>query len=404
MNKRSPRPPYRVQIVADPGWEYFREAVLGARHYGFETGRLEFADRWLDHELRGDLGRLVESDGIQGIVATLHTPALERRFAKLPVPVVNVSNGPISSRVPLVTQDDEAVGRLAAAHLLACGCRNFGFWGDPGTAYSEQRLSGFRTALAEAGFSTAIGLAKENSARWAADLRVWLSKLPRPVGVFGVNDTHALAVIRSAHKSGLRVPEDVAVLGAGDENFWVDFERVPLSSIKLPPRAIGYEAAALLDRLITGKPRNPSAPRLPVTEVAQRRSTDIIFCQNAAVGRALRYIREHALENPYVEDVARAAGVSRSQLKAVFRREVGRTVLGEIQRIRVRRAQSLLTETDLPMSRIAEVCGFPDSPRFTVRFRKATGTTPSAYRKKTRLSHKKLVDLPRHASAPLPRR
>ena len=386
ITKRRPRPPYRVQIVADSRWEYFREAVLGARHYGFETGRLEFAERWLDYEFRGDLAALVKRDGVQGIVATLHTPALERRFAKLSVPVVNISNGPVSSLVPLITQDDVAVGRLAAAHLRACGCRAFGFWGMAGAAFSDQRLKGFSAMLAEAGLVPTVGLARGNAAGWTQRLQAWLAKLPRPTGVFAADDMYALAVIRAARALGLRVPEDVAVLGAGNEDFWVDFERVPLSSIKLPARAIGHEAAALLDRLITRGVRTEkeAARRLPVTEIARRRSTDVIFCEDEAVGRALHYIRDRAHENPYVEDIARVAGVSRASLKVRFRKAVGRSVMAEILRTRIGRAQSLLAETDLPMSQVAERCGFPNSQRFSVRFRKQTQLTPSAYRARLR--------------------
>lgn len=382
--KPASKPPYRVQIVPDSSWEYFRDAELGARHYGFETGRLEFADRWLEPELGGDLAALVKRDGVQGIVATLHTPAQARRFAKLPVPVVNISNRPVSSLVPLVTQDDEAVGRLAAAHLRACGCRTFGFWGVEGAAFSEQRLKGFGEALAEAGMTPAVCLERGRAARWTRALSGWLKELPRPTGVFGATDTHALAVIRVARALGLRVPEDVAVLGAGNEDFWVDFERVPLSSIKLPARAIGHEAAALLDRLITKRERRAETRRLPVTEIARRRSTDVIFCDDEGVARALHYIRDHALENPYVDDVAKAAGMSRASLKVRFRKATGRSVLAEILRVRIGRAQALLVETDLPMSQVAERCGFPDSQRFSVRFRKQTQLTPSAYRARLR--------------------
>lgn len=377
-----PHPPYRVQIVGDARWDYFREVVLGVRRYGFETGRLEFADRWLDHELAGDLGALVKRDGIQGIVAPLHDPRTERRFAALSVPVVNVSNGPVASRVPLVTQDDAAVGRLAAAHLQACGCRAFGFWGIPGAAFSDQRQAGFADALREAGFSPLIGNPAGGAARWSRRMKTWLAALPRPAGVFGASDTHALAVIRAARELGLRVPEDVAVLGAGNEDFWVEFEKTPLTSIKLPARAIGREAAALLDRLITRRERRAPAVRLPVVEIAARRSTDIIFDEDKVVARALRFIRDHAHENPYVEDVAKAAGVSKAVLKTRFRKVAGRPVLAEILRVRITRAQSLLAATTAPMSLIAERCGFPNSQRFSARFRQLTGHTPSAYRRR----------------------
>jgi LacI family transcriptional regulator len=121
--------------------------------------------------------------------------------------------------------------------------------------------------------------------------------------------------------------------------------------------------------------------RLPVEGVSARRSTDVVFAVDPAVARAVRFIREHALTNPYVEDVARAAGLSRTALQARFRALVGRTILNEIQRTQLVRAQDLLTASDLPIAVIAERCAFPNSQRFSVVFRHRLGVTPSTYRR-----------------------
>jgi LacI family transcriptional regulator len=386
---------FRVQVVAQENLEYFRDTVLGVRRYGFSTGRMVFADRWLDHELAGDLKRLVKRDGIQGIVSTIHNPAMERRFTGLGVPVVNVSNALPRPRLPVVTQDDIAVGRLAAGHLQACGCRAFGFWGQAGASYSEERLAGFREGLGRGAELSAGGCGEaETTAVLYAKMRGWLAKQVRPLGLFAVLDTYALLLMRAARELGWRVPEDVAVLGAGNEDFWVEFESIPLSSVRLPARQIGHEAAALLDRMMvrSGKRNSKAGPavppylgqRLPGAEIVARRSTDVIYAEDEAVARAVRFIREQAAENPYVDDVARAAGVSRSALQARFHHALGRTVLEEIQRVRVGRAQGLLANSGLPMSVIAERCGFPNSQRFSVLFRQVAGLAPGAYRRQFR--------------------
>ena len=391
------RTPFRVQVVAEETQGYFRDTVLGARRYGFSTGRMVFVDRWLEHELAGDLKKLVKRDGVQGIVAAVHTRAMERRFAALGIPVVNVSNALANPRLPLVTQDDVAVGRLAGEHLRACGCRTLGFWGDPGASYSEERLAGFRAAAAEAG----LVLSVEGCAGWTGEtyarMKAWLSGQARPLGLFAVMDTYALSLMRAARELGWRVPEDVAVLGAADEDFLVEFESVPLSSVRLPARQIGHEAAALLDRLMTrdggrkskagaAGPAVTACPgkRLPGAEIVARRSTDVVYAEDEAVGKAVRFIREHAVENPYVRDVAKVAGISAVALQTRFRAALGRTVLEEILRVRVGRAQALLAGTELSMSAVAERCGFPNSQRFSVVFRQVAGLAPSAYRRQFR--------------------
>lgn len=385
MTKRSKAmTPFRVQVVAEETQGYFRDTVLGARRYGFSTGRMVFADRWLDHELAGDLKRLVRRDGIQGIVAAIHTEAMERRFAALGIPVVNVSNSIMRPRLPVVTQDDVAVGRLAAEHLCACGCRALGFWGPLKSSFSEERLAGFRAAAKAAGLALSVEGSEDASGASYERMKAWLAKQARPLGVFAVLDSLALSLMRAARELGWRVPEDAAVLGAGDEDFLVEFESVPLSSVRLPARQIGHEAAALLDRMMTRGARAAKGARLPGAEIVARRSTDVIYAEDEAVGRAVRFIRERATANPYVGDVAKAAGVSVVALQTRFRAALGRTVLEEITRVRVARAQGFLAGTELKMDAVAERCGFPNSQRFSVVFRQVAGVSPGAYRSQFR--------------------
>ncbi|HEY9248989.1 MAG TPA: substrate-binding domain-containing protein [Rariglobus sp.] len=374
-----------MQVVAEETQAYFRDTVLGARRHGFSTGRMVFADRWLAHELAGDLRRLVKRDRIDGIVAAIHSAETERRFAKLGIPVVNVSNAILKPRLPVVTQDDAAVGRLAAEHLRTCGCRAYGFWGQRAASYSEERLAGFRGVLAGEVVATEAGReGRETQAELYARMKAWLAKQPVPLGLFAVLDSYALLLMRAARELGRRVPEDVAVLGAADEDFLVEFESVPLSSVRLPARQIGHEAAALLDRMMTRSVTTGRSVKLAGAEIVARRSTDVIYAEDEAVGRAVRFIREQAVENPYVGDVAKAAGVSVVALQTRFRAALGRTVLEEIQRVRVGRAQALLAHTELKMGAVAERCGFPNSQRFSVLFRQVAGVSPSGYRRQFR--------------------
>lgn len=377
--------PRRIQIVCDGQLAYFRNVILGARQYGFATGRLAFADRWLDHEL-ADLRALVRRDRVEGIVAQIFDGEMERRYAALPVPVVNISNTFPRPVVPTVTQDDVAVGRLAAEHLVACGCGGFGFWGQAGASYSEQRRAGFGAALAARGlaFRAEAFQPGEDARALFRRMVAWLRDLPRPAGLFGVLDTLAQQLARAARALGWRVPEDAAVLGAGDDDFWVEFESVPLSSVKLPARRIGYEAAALLDTMMRRGTRRAPSRFLPVNEIALRKSTDVLHLDDPAVARALRHIREHAAADLYVADVVRAAGISRTALQLRFRAALGRSLMDEVQRTRIARAQTLLAGGELPMSAVAERSGFPNSHRFCVVFRQKTGRTPTVYRRSFR--------------------
>ncbi|MDP0495716.1 MAG: substrate-binding domain-containing protein, partial [Verrucomicrobiota bacterium JB024] len=374
-------PPYFVQIAVDLHHDYFREVALGARHYGYESGRLRFADRWLEHELAEGLDNLTAKRGIQGLIMPVHTLEIYERVVQLTVPVVNVSTRLSLPDLPLVKRDDVGVGRLAAEHLLARGCRVFGFWGMERRPFSEERLTGFSGKLAEQNLTPSVARAQGSTEQRIQKLTKWLSDLPRPCGVFAVDDFNALTVIRIVHELGYKVPEDFAVVGAGNESYWGNFERIPLSSVRLPAYDVGYQAAILLDEMLSGKTTTVVTRTLPVTEVIGRKSTDIIFTEDDAIRNAIIYIRSHAHKNPYVADVARAAKVSSQVLQRRFRRVLGRSVLDEILRVRIDHAQSLLTRTRLTIGEIADRCGFPNPQRFSLRFKQSTGLSPVNYRK-----------------------
>lgn len=376
---------FRMQIICDDNLEYFRNVILGARHYGFTSRSIVLGDRWIAQEER-DLPAMVQRDSIDGIIAQVNDRRFEERLLALPIPVVNISNVLTPPRLPLVTQDDAAVGRLAAEHLLGRGCAVFACWGQQDSSFSAERIDSFRRTLrkmsptAQCHVGEGPPIATESGAPLIRRMTKWLRHLPRPLGIFTVLDTFALHLLRAAQGLSLRVPEDVAILGAGDDEFWVEFESIPLSSIKLPSRQIGYEAAELLHTLMRQRRKTAEHRHLPVTELAVRRSTDVLFVKDDAVTRAVAYIREHAAQNIYVNDVVAAAAISRSALQQRFRQALGRTILTEIRTARISRVQSLLRTTDMKLSAIAEACDFPNSPRLHVLFKQRTGQTPGQYR------------------------
>jgi len=222
----------------------------------------------------------------------------------------------------------------------------------------------------------------EGSPRLIRQMAGWLRNLPRPVGVFTVLDSFGLLLLRAVRQLGLSVPEDIAVLGAGDDTFWVECESVPLSSIRLPSRKIGFEAARLLaDMLKNGAGMaEPRCVRLPVGEISARQSTNVLFTRDLAVQRAVSFIRAQAPRRVRVDEVSRAAGVSRSALQERFRGALGRTILDEIHAARLTRVQALLRAGERKLTEIAHLCDFPDSASLSVFFRKLTGQTPRRYR------------------------
>jgi LacI family transcriptional regulator len=214
----------------------------------------------------------------------------------------------------------------------------------------------------------------------SSPLMQWLKKLPRPCGIFCPNDSGALDILDMCRIAGIPVPEELAVLGADNEVLWCETSVPPLSSVAIPWRRVGYEAAAQLDRLRSGR-RVKQGGKLVLAPdaVATRRSTDIVAISHPQLAYAMEYIRTHALEGIAVKEVEAATSVSRRQLDRLFLKALGRTPYDEIRRIQIEKAKEFLACTLLPMRQISKAVGL--SPNyFGAIFHKAAGKMPLDYR------------------------
>jgi LacI family transcriptional regulator len=215
-------------------------------------------------------------------------------------------------------------------------------------------------------------------------LKRWIASLPRPLGLVAANDLHGLRALDACRRAGLAVPEVVAVVGADDDAEVCELSDPPLSSVTFHPERVGYEAAALLERLMGGRAA-PAEPLLvPPLGVSARQSSDILAIDDPDVAKAIHHIRRHAFEGITVEDVLREVPLSRRALEHRFRRRLGRTPKEEIQRLRFEQAKSLLATTDLPVARISDRLGFHQPAYLSAAFQREAGTSPSAYRRNHR--------------------
>jgi len=306
------------------------------------------------------------------------------------IPIVNVSGSQWSDRFPQVATDDEAVGRLAAEHLLGRGFRHLGFFqlmpGDAG--FVARRLDGFRDELARRGIACHVHATPPEAHAEGQrgrpvldDLVAWLDGLPRPLGVFAPVDAIARLVVDAAGMIGTAVPEDIAVLGVDDELMTCESCVPPLSSIAIPGFRIGQLAAETLERVSAGEAVPPQT-LLPPVAVVTRRSTDTFAVDDTGVRRALQHLAEHAAEPVTIDDAAAAARVPRRSLERRFRAALGCSPHEKLVELRVERAKRLLAETDAAMSRVAAAAGFSDQKKLWAHIKAATGLTPTQYRRR----------------------
>jgi LacI family transcriptional regulator len=157
-----------------------------------------------------------------------------------------------------------------------------------------------------------------------------------------------------------------------------------LSSIDPAPETIGYEEAALLDRMMSGRRAPAPDIQVPPRGIVTRLSTDVLATEDQAVAGAVGYIRSHACDDICVGDVLGHVNLSRSALEPRLKRVIGRTIHQEIHRVRLERVKVLLATTDLPTKQISAQAGFHSVQYLARVFRSATSQTPASYRKKMR--------------------
>ncbi|MCH6256435.1 substrate-binding domain-containing protein [Puniceicoccaceae bacterium K14] len=358
---------------------------------------------WLFNAFRpvSDLMEKLEACNPDGIISRA-LPEVDEYLRALNLPTVLVGGNKGGEKIVSVGSNNDRVGEMAAEHLMNIGLENFAYYGIE-SQFSYQRERGFSNALREKNFQSKIYVDKYNN--WEQyymeilhlsdeSLRKWVDSLPKPVGIFAVHDPLGWHLLEVCRRSGIKVPEEVAVLGANNDELICHLGHPPLSSVSIPWGKIGGEIAMAMDGILDAQDNRglrddsmPNVIKVLPEGVVTRQSSDLDAVQNATIKQALRFIKNNISRPITVPDLIEEVKVSRRKLELDFRTHLGRTPKEEITRARVESAKLLLSQTDLSIPLVAERCGYMYPERFAVAFRKLIGMTPSAYRKQFRMSH-----------------
>lgn len=324
-----------------------------------------------------------------GVIAFLRTRREVAAAKEWKLPVVNLAGLIRNTGFPRVTVDHAAMGRMAAEHLIACGLRRFAYCGEREMWYSQLRKKGFLQRLSEEGFPCSVfewvtRFGRRNPwYQWMKPTEEWLRTLQPPVGLFAVRDYAGTVLIDACLRLGLRVPEDVAVIGVDNDLMTCEFCAVPLSSIARANREVGFQAAALLDRMMDGQPPPKEEIIVPPEGVVRRRSTDVVVVDDPRIGAAVRYVNEHLHEPFSLDAMCEELALSHRSLGLGFKKHLGCSPSEYICQTRVERAKQLLASKDrLKLHQIARACGFTGERHFRTVFQRLMGMTPTEYREK----------------------
>jgi LacI family transcriptional regulator len=379
----------RILLLVETSRTYGRGIAEGIARYALENGpwSIHFEERAVDssppkwlQEWRGD-----------GIISRTVSLRLAKMLWATKLPLIELFGGPkICS--PHVRTDTLIGGRMLVEHFMNCGLRRFAHFAYEDTWWIQSQREDFCKAADEKGCPCLVYPAPSLNRsvpvwheRYRLRLTKWLLALPRPIGILAAVDLHAARLLDVCRELDIAVPEEMAIIGIGNDPVICETTHPTLSSLDLDGRRVGYEAARLLDQKMAGKPLEDTL-YVPPGGVVVRQSTDTLAVEDEDLVRAMRFIREHACSGIDVTHVANQVGLSRRVLERRFRDLLGFAPKKEIMRIRIEHAKTLLARTDKTIESIIRKSGFHSIAHFTVAFRRETGMTPNAYRQTRRIS------------------
>lgn len=366
-----------------------REILLGISQYCNTLGHWRLSQElpfFINSSNSRDDPSLPENWLADGMVVA--RPEIPDSVRALGVPVIGIDILNPVEGMPNILGDNAAIAEMARKHFMERGFTHLAYCQFAHIHWADERGARFTASARERGlhvYPYVIQGSEQNLTQedMLYEIATWLLSLPRPTAVFACNDDCARLIGAACAAEGIHVPDEVAILGVDNDEMVCLPHDPPISSIALGFKKAGFEAAALLDRIMKGRePLTSQEIKLLPEHTVTRRSTDTLAVSDQNVATALRYIREHAHQAMGVPAVVKAAGVSRRALEYSFQSALGRSINSVIQEQRVERVAKLLIQTNLTVSQIAAELEFTDNEHVSRYFRREKGFTPTAFRKK----------------------
>ena len=382
----------RILVVIPTSTLTQRHLLEGLLKYAHESNPGNWHFHLDLHDLNRQHVRDLKSWGCQGIIAYILSARERRAYLATGLPAVFIEPtlaAPLPGQprnVVTFINEHASEGRTAARYFVERRHRSFAYIGTAKpTFWSDQRMKGFAMQLAEHGFKPHIyptlPVREQNDfALEARRLTRWLKKLPRHTALFCVHDRRAQQVVATAAAAGLRVPEDISVLGVDNDELLCQMTVPTISSIPVYDHERGMALGKAMDDLLEGR----KTKRVVITRhdtVITRTSTAAQAIDDPFVARAIAYARSHIGERVSLPELAKIANCSKTTLNLRARRTLGFTIAGEITRIQLDAAIERLTSTGLPVDVIARECGFCGASHLGLRLKAERGVTPSELRR-----------------------
>lgn len=362
----------KIVLLLETSRSFGRQLIMGIANYSKLYGPWSFYKEPID--LKSSFPHLTswKPDGI-----IMRDSLITKELLKLNIPtIVAIHNSTYPKDLPTIKTDSKAIAQMASQHFLEKGLRNMAFCGFDDFEWSRERGKYFSMFNEEAGYKTQIYVQqnKHIDSDWENEQRhvsEWIINLPKPVGIFAANDDRGQHILEVCKLINLNVPEDVAVIGVDNDPMICEIGDPPLTSIALNVESAGFEAAKLMDYMITNRKLSGEQIAVSPVHIVQRQSSDILAVGDPEVNRAINFIKKNAQNKILVKDVVKQTNLSRRTLERKFKQSIRRSIYGEIKRVRIELIAKMLIETDLPISHISSLFNFTDIEHISRYFKLA---------------------------------
>lgn len=340
----------------------------------------------------------LKNRGCKGAFVSVQTATKAKELLQIDIPVIAVYTMQNMLNLPFISANSREVAFMASEYFLKKKFTNFAFFGLTQAKWSCDRLEYFSDCLAKEGHK--VDSFKEKQIPITDDfipftklwtdttlgtgqeiLTKWLKQLPKPVAILASCDIFACHLINMVQEANINIPDEIAILGVNNDGALCNICDPPLSSIALNFKKAGYNAAKLLDKIISGQEKM-QGQRIEIqpTHVETRGSTDVFAIDDPDIVQAMRYIKQNRNKPLQVNEIANHVCISKRSLQLKFHKIVGRSMHDEIIQAHFDVAKILIVETNLPIDEVAIRSGFHYTSNMRRAFKQITGMLPQKYR------------------------
>lgn len=378
----------KIILLLDFTEEYNKNLLRGIIRYSKDFGPWMFSRMPIYYRETIGIDGIIKwakEWGAKGIIGQLHSNSEMWKFEEAGISVIAQDFEERFKDIANISGDYRETGRMGAEYFLKKGFKHYAFYGFRNIVWSRERAEGFEERIKEGGYS--INYFEHKNSRsmdlWyykPSVLSRWLKSLPKPIALMACDDNQGLHISEASRHAGIKIPEDVAVLGVDNDENICFLSDPPLSSINLDVEKGGYEAARLMHKMLQGEKTKYDIIVRPTT-IITRESTDIYSSHDKQIVEALKFIHANIDKNLSVNQVLQEVPLSRRSFEKRFLQTTGYPIYKYIYHLRIEKFVEKLLETDLTITEIAHGLGLNDTKNITRLFKQLKGMSPLEYRK-----------------------